>query len=209
MAPRRSGGSQTTIPPRRPRKVHDRDEAAYLQAVAKLGLETTKQLRADWDSWDTGYGAGYTSNYLFEIDQGICTARKTVQTPDDEAITFNMVKCTSIETVRKAFITELFGPSIQTIWEASIHSVHLPRKPTQDLSDKKMKSLSAKYCSIPQQRLTYYPAVPDSIFDAPDLEAAASDAESTPKSQSKRKPGRPKKEKTTLKPNQPSILQFF
>ncbi|ETL97880.1 hypothetical protein L917_04914 [Phytophthora nicotianae] len=120
-----------------------------------------------------------------------------------------MVKCTSIETVHKAFITELFGPSIQTIWEASIHSVHLPRKPTQDLSDKKMKSLSAKYCSIPQQRLTYYPAVPDSIFDAPDLEAAASDAESTPKSQSKRKPGRPKKEKTTLKPNQPSILQFF
>ncbi|ETK91310.1 hypothetical protein L915_05076 [Phytophthora nicotianae] len=209
MAPRRSGGSQTTIPPRRPRKVHDRDEAAYLRAVAKLGLETTKQLRADWDSWDTGYGAGYTSNYLFEIDQGICTARKTVQTPDDEVITFNMVKCTSIETVRKAFITELFGPSIQTIWEASIHSVHLPRKPTQDLSDKKMKSLSAKYCSIPQQRLTYYPAVPDSIFDAPDLEAAASDAESTPKSQSKRKPGRPKKEKTTLKPNQPSILQFF
>ncbi|ETI45399.1 hypothetical protein F442_09911 [Phytophthora nicotianae P10297] len=56
MAPRRSGGSQTTIPLRRPRKVHDRDEAACLRAVAKLGPETTKQLRADWDSWDTGYG---------------------------------------------------------------------------------------------------------------------------------------------------------
>jgi hypothetical protein len=27
--------------------------------------------------------AGYTSNYLFEIDQGVCTARKTVSTPDD------------------------------------------------------------------------------------------------------------------------------
>ncbi|ETM39288.1 hypothetical protein L914_14560 [Phytophthora nicotianae] len=164
MAPRRSGGSQTTIPPRSPRKVHDRDEAAYLRAVAKLGLETAKQLRADWDSWDTGYGAGYTSNYLFEIDQGICTARKTVQTPNDEVITFNMVK-------------------------SSIHSVHLPRKPAQDLSDKKMKSLSAKYFSIPQQHLTDYPAVPDSIIDAPDLGAAASDAERTPKFQSKRKPG--------------------
>ncbi|ETP53628.1 hypothetical protein F442_01495 [Phytophthora nicotianae P10297] len=192
------------------------EEINKVKSVHGVFLDHNKPTRPFFEQWGTvlhkyftAPPAGYTSNYLFEIDQGICTARKTVQTPDDEAITFNMVKCTSIETVRKSFITELFGPSIQTLWEASIHSVHLPRKPTQDLSDKKMKSLSAKYFSIPQQHLTYYPAVPDSIIDAPDLGAVASDAESTPKLQSKRKPCRPKKKKTTLKPNQPSILQFF
>ncbi|ETP37150.1 hypothetical protein F442_14994 [Phytophthora nicotianae P10297] len=146
MAPRRSGGSQTTIPPRSPRKVHDRDEAAYLRAVAKLGLETAKQLRADWDSWDTGYGGKEWSQ-----------SENVVLLP--------------------------------TRFSSNGELVHLPRKPAQDLSDKKMKSLSAKYFSIPQQHLTDYPAVPDSIIDAPDLGAAASDAERTPKFQSKRKPG--------------------
>jgi hypothetical protein len=113
--------------------------------------------------------------------------------------------------VRKAFISELFGPGIRTIWEASIRSVQLPRHPTKELSEKKMKSLSAKYFSIPSQFLTYYPSVPESVMNAPTLDTTprkAVAAEPSPRLR-KGKPGRPKKAKAPLKANQPSILQFF
>jgi len=72
-----------------------------------------------------------------------------------------------------------------------------------------MKSLSAKYFSIPKEYLSYYPSVPDSVVNAP-ASAATHDptAAETTSSQRKRKPGRPKKGKK-LKENQPSILQFF
>jgi hypothetical protein len=74
-----------------------------------------------------------------------------------------------------------------------------------------MKSLSAKYFSIPSQFLTYYPSVPESVMNAPTLDTTprkAVAAEPSPRLR-KGKPGRPKKAKAPLKANQPSILQFF
>ncbi|EEY58684.1 uncharacterized protein PITG_10803 [Phytophthora infestans T30-4] len=59
--------------------------------------------------------AGYTANYLFEIDKGICTARKTVNTPDVEAIVFATVdssndsftiQCTASSTPQERAISQ-------------------------------------------------------------------------------------------------------
>ncbi|EGZ13897.1 hypothetical protein PHYSODRAFT_513752, partial [Phytophthora sojae] len=53
---RRGGGSQTTAPLRKRQKGPDREEAARLRAIAKLGEDVVKKIRSDWDSWDTSYG---------------------------------------------------------------------------------------------------------------------------------------------------------
>ncbi|EEY67291.1 uncharacterized protein PITG_04284 [Phytophthora infestans T30-4] len=153
--------------------------------------------------------SGYTSNYLFEIDQGVCTARKTVNAPDSETCTYVMINPNSLDEIRNTFITELLGIHARTIWEAFIHSVRLPRCKTKELSEKKLKSLSAKYFSIPQEFLVYYPAVPEPIVNAPQLDSTISDTDVPAPSNEKRKPGRPKKKQNTLKSKQPSILQFF
>ncbi|OWZ19925.1 hypothetical protein PHMEG_0005752 [Phytophthora megakarya] len=128
---------------------------------------------------------GYTSNYFFEIDHGICTARKNVDTADGDSITFAMIDPINFEPIRKAIL----GPDIKSIWEASISGVLLPQHP--------IKSLSAKYFSIPKEYLAYYPNVPEAIVNAATPDSAT------------RKPGRPSKTKTAQKANQPSILQFF
>ncbi|EGZ13895.1 hypothetical protein PHYSODRAFT_514381 [Phytophthora sojae] len=153
--------------------------------------------------------AGYTANYLFEIDEGVCTARKTVNTPDDESITFSMISQSNLANIRKAVIAELFGPNVRSIWEASIASVQLPRHQTMELSEKKQKSLAAKYFSIPKKYLDYYPAVPEAILNAPESADEDADHSTTERATAKCRPGRPKKKKTKLKANQPSILQFF
>lgn len=82
------------------------------------------------------------------MDQGVCTARKTVDTPDEDAIVFAMVDPNSTDSIRKAVINDLFGQAVSTIWEASVRNVQLPRHQIKELTEKKMKSLSAKYFSI-------------------------------------------------------------
>ncbi|GMF38479.1 unnamed protein product [Phytophthora fragariaefolia] len=168
----------------------------------------------------TGWGAllakyftappdGNTANYLFEIEDGLCTARKTVNTPDDESISFSMISQSNLATIRQAVIADLFGPNIRSIWEASIASVQLPRHQTKELSEKKQKSLAAKYFSIPKKYLDYYPAVPEAILNAPEIADANADRYTTDRPTAKRRPGRPTNKKTNLKASQPSILQFF
>jgi len=80
-----------------------------------------------------------------------------------------MIPHSNTEAVRKAVLAELFGPNIRSVWEASVRGVQLPRHPTKELSAKKIKSLSAKYFSIPQEHLSYYPAVPEAILNAPEI----------------------------------------
>ncbi|OWY98816.1 hypothetical protein PHMEG_00030320 [Phytophthora megakarya] len=77
--------------------------------------------------------AGYTANYLFEIDQGIQSGKNVV--------------------------TELFGHDVTNIYQASTSTVRLSRHPINELPEKKLKSLSTKYCSIPPQYLGYYPSI--------------------------------------------------
>ncbi|OWZ11139.1 LOW QUALITY PROTEIN: Cleavage inducible protein [Phytophthora megakarya] len=147
--------------------------------------------------------AGYTSNNLFEIDEGIGTARKTVPTPDEASISFSMVSGGNLVNVRKAVIAELFGPTIKTIWEALISSVQLSRH------SEKTKSLAAKYFSIPKEYLSYYPALPDSTLNAPTEDISSTNTSTCILPSNKRPPGRPKRNKLKLKANQPSILDFF
>ncbi|KAG2813445.1 hypothetical protein PC118_g12652 [Phytophthora cactorum] len=152
--------------------------------------------------------SGYTSNYLFEIDNGLCTARNTVDTADGDSITFAMVDPDNVDHIKKAVLMELFGANVGSILEASISGVQLPRHPIKELPAKKVKSLPAKYFSIPKEYLAYYLDVPEAIVNAATPgETAPSNA--TPNSSTKRKPGRPRKKKAGLKSNQSSILQFF
>ncbi|KAG2799737.1 hypothetical protein PC118_g20650 [Phytophthora cactorum] len=130
--------------------------------------------------------SGYTSNYLFEIDNGLCTARNTVDTADGDSITFAMVDPDNVDHIKKA----------------------LPRHPIKELPAKKVKSLSAKYFSIPKEYLAYYPDVLEAIVNAA-TPGETTPSNATPNSSTKRKPGRPTTKKTGLKSNQPSILQLF
>jgi hypothetical protein len=56
MTQRSGGGSRSTIPQRKRKKGSDRQAAAYLRAVELLGADTVKQIRQDWESWDTNFG---------------------------------------------------------------------------------------------------------------------------------------------------------
>ncbi|GMF50316.1 unnamed protein product [Phytophthora fragariaefolia] len=120
-----------------------------------------------------------------------------------------MISQSNVATIRQAVIAQLFGPNIRSIWEASIASVQLPRHQTKELSEKKQKSLAAKYFSIPQKYLDYYPADPEAILNAPEIADEDAGRSTTDRPIAKRRPGRPKKKKTNLKASQPSILQFF
>ncbi|POM64431.1 Hypothetical protein PHPALM_20031 [Phytophthora palmivora] len=44
---------------------------------------------------------GYTSNYLFDIDQGICTARSTINTSDENATPFAMIDQATLNPLKK------------------------------------------------------------------------------------------------------------
>jgi hypothetical protein len=48
MAPRRSGGSQSIVPPRKRKKGPSRKETAYSRPVDLLGEETVKQIVEQW-----------------------------------------------------------------------------------------------------------------------------------------------------------------
>ncbi|KAE8901686.1 hypothetical protein PF005_g2973 [Phytophthora fragariae] len=99
--------------------------------------------------------AGYTSNVLFEIDNGTCTARKSVNSPDASSSTFAIIEPNNIISIQKAVLLELFGSNTQNIWKASIASVQFPRHPTKEISAKKAKSLAPKYFSIPKEYSNY------------------------------------------------------
>jgi hypothetical protein len=111
-----------------------------------------------------------------------------------------MIPHSNTEAVRKAVLAELFGPNIRSVWEASVRGVQLPRHPTKELSAKKIKSLSAKYFSIPQEHLSYYPAVPEAILNAPEINTEHTETgdPNTDATAGKRKPGRPHKKKVKL-----------
>src|SRR5438128_1242280 len=58
----------------------------------------------------------------------------------------------------------LFGSNEKANW--SVDKIMLPRMPIITLMDKKLKSLSKKYFSIPEEFLSYYPVIPDNIAEA-------------------------------------------
>ncbi|KAE8961916.1 hypothetical protein PR001_g29887, partial [Phytophthora rubi] len=164
----------------------------------------------DWEPLLSKYFAppppGYTANYLFEFDSGVCTARALVDTSDEEAVTFAMVRPGMIDGVVHGVLHDLFGPSVTDIRQASIKDVQLPRHSVRELTAKKLASLSAKYFSIPPPFLGYYPSVPEAIVRAGDDDVSQL-AQTDTTTEPKKKVGRPRTKKPRILPKQPSILQ--
>jgi hypothetical protein len=163
----------------------------------------------------------YTGNYFFEIDQSIVSMRHLVSTPDNEAVQFPMLLPENIDYVRQAILFDLFGSGVKSINDVtSIDMVKLPRVELKEqLTNKKLKSLSKKYFSIPPEVLSYYPSVPEGLFDSSedeDVVATRSRSKSVRVAPSKKavgvekpKVGRPRKNAFGIVPGQSSLLSFF
>ena len=176
--------------------------------------------------------AGYTGNYFFEFANGEVEMRHLIDTPDDDARVFHMIAEGNQGAVKSALLKEIFGPGTNTIDDAKMNNIMLPRHGGKQLTSKKLKSLAKKYFSIPADKLSYYPAVSEEIMEAPsdseggdedrngDSQAATSARPATTRARKQvvavgvRPPkmparlGRPKKNKT-LPNGQKSILSFF
>jgi hypothetical protein len=163
----------------------------------------------------------YTGNYFFEIDQGIVSMRHLVNTPDNEAIQFPMLLPENIDSVRQAILFNLFGSGVKSIDDVtSVDMVKLPRVELKEqLTNKKLKSLSKKYFSIPPEILSYYPSVPEGLSDSSedeDMAATRSKSKSARIAPSKKavgveklKVGRSQKNASSTVLGQSSFLSFF
>ncbi len=163
----------------------------------------------------------YTGNYFFEIDQGIVSMRHFVSTPDNEAVQFLMLLPENIVYVRQAILFDLFGSGVKSIDDVtSVDMVMLPRVELKEqLTNKKLKSLSKKYFSIPPEVLSYYPSIPEGLSDSSedeDVAATRSRSKSTRVGPSKKAVGvekpkvkRPWKNASGTVPGQSSLLSFF
>jgi len=112
--------------------------------------------------------SNYTCNYFFEIDKGIVSMRHLVSTLDNKAIQFPMLLPENIDYVRQAILFDLFGSGVKSINDVtSVDMVKLLRVELKEqLTNKKLKSLSKKYFSIPPEVLSYYPFVPEGLSDS-------------------------------------------
>ncbi|XP_078732831.1 uncharacterized protein LOC144947479 isoform X1 [Lampetra fluviatilis] len=105
----------------------------------------------------------YTSNYFFEVDEGVLSMRHLSSTPDNEVTCVPLIVPENIDLVRRSILQDLFGTNVNTIEEGTFESIRLPTAPVSSLSNKKLASLSKKYFSIPPKHLPYFPAVPIEI----------------------------------------------
>ncbi len=88
--------------------------------------------------------------------------RHLVSTPDNEAVQFLMLFLENIDSVRQAILFDLLRSGVKSIDDiTSVDMVKLLRvKLKEQLTNKKLKSLSKKYFSIPPEVLSYYPSIP-------------------------------------------------
>jgi hypothetical protein len=163
----------------------------------------------------------YTGNYFFEINQGIVSMRHLVSTPDNEAVQFLMLLPENIDFVRQVILFYLFGSGVKSIDDVtSVDMVKLLRVELKEqLTNKKLKSLSKKYFSIPPKVLSYYPSVPKGLSDSSedeDVAATRSRSKNVRVAPSKKavgvekpKVGRLRKNASDIVPGQSSLLSFF
>jgi len=76
-----------------------------------------------------------------------------------------MLLLENIDSVHQAILFDLFGSGVKSIDDVtSVDMVKLPRVELKEqLTNKKFKSLSKKYFSIPPKVLSYYPSVPEGL----------------------------------------------
>jgi hypothetical protein len=79
-----------------------------------------------------------------------------------------MLLLENIDSIRQAILFDLFGSGVKSIDDVmSIDMVKLPRVELKEqLTNKKLKSLSKKYFSIPLEVLSYYPSIPEGLSDS-------------------------------------------
>jgi hypothetical protein len=147
--------------------------------------------------------------------------RHLVSTPDNKAVQFSMLLPENIDYVHQAIFFDLFGSGVKSIDDVtSVDMVKLPCVELKEqLTNKKLKSLSNKYFSIPPEVLSYYPSVPEGLFDSSedeDVAATRSRNKSTRVAPSKKavgvekpKVGRPRKNASDTVPGESSLLSFF
>ena len=103
---------------------------------------------------------GYTANYMFEFDAGVCTYRHLATTPDAEAQQVSLLPAGwPAERVRDLISSELVKSTDPKEW--TMQNVTLPNAAPKKMSAKKLKSLAKKYCTIPVEYRSYYPDVTD------------------------------------------------
>jgi len=109
----------------------------------------------------------YTGNYFFEIDQGIVNMRHLINMPNNEVVQFPMLLFENIDSVRQEILFDLFGSGVKSIDDVTlVDMVKLPRVELKEqLTNKKLKSLSKKYFSILLEVLSYYPSIPEGLSD--------------------------------------------
>jgi len=141
--------------------------------------------------------------------------RHLVNTPDSEAITTPLINVENIASIRRAFLTELWGSGVKSFGEGSILNLKLPRTQLITLKEKKLRSLANFYFLIPVKDLSYYPTIPDKFQESDDEKETGAEPRNKKVSRVSNgvvapKPssvGRPRK--LVVIPNQPSILTFF
>ncbi|CAM6018172.1 unnamed protein product [Sphagnum balticum] len=163
----------------------------------------------------------YTGNYFFEIDQGIVNMRHLVSMPNNEAVQFPMPLPENIDSVRQVIFFDLFGSGVKSIDDImSVDMVKLPRvELKEELTNKKLKSLSKNYFSIPLEVFSYYPSVFEGLSDSSedeDVGATRSRSKSVRVTPSKKAVGvekptvrRPRKNASGIMPGQSSLLSFL
>ena len=101
--------------------------------------------------------SGYTENYFYEFSKGCVTFRRLGTTPNEEATTLQLAR--NIPELRERILRDLFTRS-DDLMKLTMADVVLPTHPGRPIKKSRIKSLAAKYFSIPEKYLQYYPPAP-------------------------------------------------
>ena len=107
--------------------------------------------------------SGFTFYYFFEFSNGYVTYRRLANSPDEEALTHKLIDLTN--DTRDLILIDLFGTT--DIDKIGFRDLTLPAHPGIKLKEAKLKSLSKKYFSIPQEFLDYYPKYKGKVPSVP------------------------------------------
>ena len=112
---------------------------------------------------------GFTNNFFFEFDKGVCTVFERADTPNSEAwrvIMFPTLEecqeCLKICSVPSRYLQKLF-----------LTKFKLPRHQGNDLPQKKVLWMAKNYCTIPTDKLfitLFYRTPPETLAEQKEKE---------------------------------------
>lgn len=166
------------------------------------GDDSDRPFRVGWGSILNKYfkdiPGGYTKFYFFEFTGGYLTYRRLANSPDSDAISLQLIDLKP--GVKEKLLVELFGKT--DVENLRMTDLNLPKNQGKVLGDKKLKSLSEKYFSIPDGYKKYYPKYVkpikkkikpnNSILASAKRKLVAKNNTTSKSNSKKRKVGRPK-----------------